>query len=221
MPYISTTEQERQQMLKAIGAESFDDLIKAIPAKLRLTKPLELEPALSEMEITRRINEKTCMNICVQTSNSFLGAGVYDHFIPAAVEAIISRPEFYTAYTPYQAEVSQGTLQAIYEYQSLICELTGMEIANASMYDGASAAAEAILMAVRKNRLNKAVLSGTLHPEFLKVIQVYTEGIGVELITVPMLNGMNVIPCSCSSFSKWLSISTAYLLMFGLSYDRA
>jgi len=190
MPYISTTEQERQQMLQAIGVKSFEELIAAIPEKLRLKEPLKLDPALSELEITRLISTKTCRNMCVQTANSFLGAGIYDHFIPAAVETIISRSEFMTAYTPYQAEVSQGTLQYIYEFQTMICELTGMEIANASMYDGASAAAEAILMAIRKTRLNKAVLSGTLHPEFLKVIKCYTEGIGVELITVPAKDGV-------------------------------
>jgi glycine dehydrogenase subunit 1 len=189
MPYISTTEHERLQMLEAIGVKSFDELIEAIPEKLRLQEPLKLQPAVSELEIIRMVKEKTCRNLCVQTANSFLGAGIYDHFIPSAVEAIISRPEFMTAYTPYQAEVSQGTLQYIYEYQTMICELTGMEIANASMYDGASAAAEAILMSVRKNRLNKAVLSGTLHPEFLKVIRTYTEGIGIELVTVPAKDG--------------------------------
>lgn len=190
MPYISTTDSERQQMLKTIGVQSFEELIEAIPEKLRLKEPLHLDPALSELEITRLINEKTCRNVCVQSANSFLGAGLYDHFIPAAVEAIISRPEFLTAYTPYQAEVSQGTLQYIYEYQTMICELTGMEIANASMYDGATATAEAILMAIRKNRLNKTVLAGTLHPEFLKVIRCYTEGIGVELVIIPAKDGV-------------------------------
>jgi glycine dehydrogenase subunit 1 len=190
MPYISTTEYERQQMLQAIGVSDFEELIRAIPEKMRLKEPLRLDTALSELEIMRKISEKTCKNMCVQTANSFLGAGIYDHFIPAAVETIISRPEFMTAYTPYQAEVSQGTLQYIYEFQTMVCELTGMEIANASMYDGASAAAEAILMAVRKNHLMKAVLSGTLHPEFLKVIKCYTEGIGIELVTVPVKNGI-------------------------------
>jgi glycine dehydrogenase subunit 1 len=190
MPYISTTDYERQQMLQAIGVNDFEELIRAIPEKLRLKEPLNIDSAISELEIIRKINEKTCKNMCVQTANSYLGAGIYDHFIPAAVETITSRPEFMTAYTPYQAEVSQGTLQAIYEFQTLICELTGMEIANASMYDGASAVAEAILMAVRKNRLMKAVLSGTLHPEYLKVIKCYTEGIEVELVTIPALNGV-------------------------------
>ncbi len=189
MPYISNTDEERLQMLKRIGVDSFDELISAIPEHLRMSGPLKLEPALTELEITRRINERGCGNVCVEDANSFLGAGVYDHHIPAAVDTIVSRPEFATAYTPYQAEVSQGTLQFIYEYQTMICELTGMSIANASMYDGASAAAEAILMAVRKNKLKKAVLSGALHPEYLKVIKAYTEGIGIELVICPTANG--------------------------------
>jgi glycine dehydrogenase subunit 1 len=189
MPYISTTEHERQQMLKAIGVSEFNELIKAIPEKLRLQEPLNLEPPLSELEVIRKIAEKTCRNTCVETANSFLGAGLYDHFIPSAVEAIISRPEFMTAYTPYQAEVSQGTLQYIYEFQTMICELTGMGIANASMYDGATAVAEAILMSVRKNKLMKAVVCGTIHPEYMKVVKSYTEGIGVEITTVPEKNG--------------------------------
>lgn len=190
MPYISNTDADRREMLARIGVASFDELIAAIPEPLRLKHPLNLPPALSELEITRLINERTCGNVCVQNANSFLGAGVYDHFIPAAVDTIVSRPEFFTAYTPYQAEVSQGTLQFIYEYQTMICELTGMEIANASMYDGASAIAEAILMAVRKNKLMKAILPATLHPEYVKVIRIYTEGIGVELLTCPAQDGV-------------------------------
>jgi glycine dehydrogenase subunit 1 len=136
-----------------------------VPPQLRIKGDLKLDDPKSELEITRKIQEKTCRNVCSQSANSFLGAGVYDHFIPAAVDTIVSRPEFFTAYTPYQAEVSQGTLQYIYEFQTMICELTGMEIANASMYDGASAVAEAILMAVRKNRLKKAILPATMHPD--------------------------------------------------------
>ncbi len=190
MPYIPTTELQREQMLQAIGVSSFDDLIKAIPAELRVKGLLDIAKEISELEITRSITEKTCKNLCAASANSFLGAGVYDHFIPAAVDTIVSRPEFFTAYTPYQAEVSQGTLQFIYEFQTMICELTGMEVANASMYDGASAVAEAILMSVRKNRLKKAILPETLHPEFVKVIKVYTEGIGIELLTAPSHNGV-------------------------------
>ncbi len=190
MPYIPTTELQQKQMLEAIGVSSFDELIKAVPEKLRLKGQLDIANEVSELEISRSITEKTCKNLCAASANSFLGAGVYDHFIPAAVDTIVSRPEFFTAYTPYQAEVSQGTLQFIYEFQTMICELTGMEIANASMYDGASAIAEAILMSVRKNRLKKAILPATLHPEYYKVIKVYTEGIGVELLTAPAVDGV-------------------------------
>jgi len=189
MPYISNTERDRQLILAEIGAKSFDDLIAAVPDKLRLKEPLKLDEPLSELEISNKIKAKTCQNICAGSANSFLGAGVYDHFIPAAVDTIVSRPEFFTAYTPYQAEISQGTLQFIYEYQTMICELTGMEIANASMYDAASAVAEAILMAVRKNRLTKAILPATLHPEYVKVIKSYTEGVGIELLIAPAKEG--------------------------------
>lgn len=190
MPYISNTKAERQAMLEKIGVANFEELITAIPEKMRLTGMLDLDEPLSELEITRGIKSQTCKDVCTQAVNSFLGAGCYDHFIPAAVDTIISRPEFFTAYTPYQAEVSQGTLQFIYEYQTMVCELTGMEIANASMYDAASAIAEAILMAVRKNKLSKAILPATLHPEYYKVIKIYTEGLDIELLTAPMKDGL-------------------------------
>ena len=190
MPYISTTEQERQEMLREIGLASFKDLIVAIPDKFVLKEQLKLEPAYSEQQISRKVFQLTNTNKCTQSSDSYLGAGVYDHFIPAAVDTIVSRPEFYTAYTPYQAEVSQGTLQFIYEYQTMICELTGMEISNASMYDGATAAAEAILMAVRNTRKNKAIIADTIHPNFKNVISRYTEGSGIELEFIKSLNGV-------------------------------
>jgi len=122
MPYISNTGTERQAMLKKIGVSSFEELIAAIPPKMRMSGPLKLDEPLSELEITRKIKSQTCTDLCTSTANAFLGAGVYDHFIPAAVDTIVSRPEFFTAYTPYQAEVSQGTLQFIYEYQTMICE---------------------------------------------------------------------------------------------------
>ncbi|MCB5266138.1 MAG: aminomethyl-transferring glycine dehydrogenase subunit GcvPA [Candidatus Cloacimonetes bacterium] len=190
MPYISNTDRDRREMFDKIGVKDFDELIQAIPEKFRVKGGLKLDKAMSELEITNKIKSQTCKNLSCGSVNSFLGAGVYDHFIPAAVDSIVSRPEFYSAYTPYQAEVSQGTLQFIYEYQTMICELTGMEIANASMYDGASAVAEAILMAVRKNKREKAILPATLNPEFVKVIKAYTEGVGIELLTVPSKGGV-------------------------------
>ena len=190
MPYISNTERDRQKILKAIGVNKFEDLLTAIPEKLRMKSPLALSQPLSELEINKNIKAKTDKNISCEVVNSFLGGGVYDHFIPAAVDAIVSRPEFCTAYTPYQAEVSQGTLQYIFEYQTMICELTGREIANAGMYDGASAIAEAILMAVRKNHLTKAILPATLNPNYVKVVKAYTEGNGIELLIAPEKDGL-------------------------------
>lgn len=190
MPYIPNTDRDRQVMFAKIGVKDFNELIQAIPEKYRLKGELNLGKPMTELEITNKIQSQTCRNTCTQTANSFLGAGVYDHFIPSAVDAITSRPEFLTSYTPYQAEVSQGTLQFIYEYQTMICELTGMEIANASMYDGASAVAEAVLMAVRKNRKTKALLPQTLNPTFVDIIRSYTEGLGVDLQFIPMKDGV-------------------------------
>ena len=190
MPYISNTERDRQKILKTIGVNKFEDLLTAIPEKLRMKKPLALSEPLSELEINKNIQAKKGKNISCEKVNSFLGGGIYDHFIPSAIETIVSRPEFLTAYTPYQAEVSQGTLQYIFEYQTLICELTGMEIANAGMYDGASSIAEAILMAVRKNHLTKAILPATLNPNYVQVIKAYTEGNGIELLFAPEKDGV-------------------------------
>ncbi|MBT3169599.1 MAG: aminomethyl-transferring glycine dehydrogenase subunit GcvPA [Candidatus Cloacimonetes bacterium] len=187
MPYISNTDNERKQMLAEIGVDKFEKLVENIPQKFRENVKLQLGDAMSELEISRKISELANKNNAIV--NSFLGAGIYDHFIPAAVDHIVLNPEFHTAYTPYQAEVSQGTLQYIYEYQTLICELTGMEISNAGMYDGATAAAEAILMAVRKTKKFRAVIAGTVNPDFIEVIKAYTEGIEIELITIPVKNG--------------------------------
>jgi len=190
MPYISNTDAQRKQMLNEIGAERFEDLIEDIPQKFRLNNLLKMKAPLSEMEMVREFNQLANKNKSQDELNSFLGAGVYDHFIPAAVDHIVLKPEFHTAYTPYQAEVSQGTLQYIYEYQTMICRLTGMEISNAGMYDGSSAAAEAILMAIRANRKNKVIISANIHPVYLRVIKAYTEGIGVEILFAPSNNGV-------------------------------
>jgi len=189
MPFISNTDKERKEMLTAIGVEKFEDLLTNIPKKFFLKEDCCLDEPFSELEISRKISSLTARNVSTTKSNSFLGGGIYDHFIPAAVDHIILRPEFHSAYTPYQAEVSQGTLQYIYEYQTMICELTGMEISNAGMYDGASAAAEAILMTTRKTKNFKAIISGTLNPNYLEVIKSYTEGVGIELVLIPAING--------------------------------
>ncbi len=189
MPYISNTDEERQEMLKEIGVKTFSELVSNIPEKFIHNKEYLLEPGLSEMEITKKVKDLAKKNLSNNDVISFLGGGIYDHFIPAAVQHIVNRPEFLTAYTPYQAEVSQGTLQTHYEYQSMICDMTGMDLSNDGMYDGASAAAEAILMAVRKTKIHKAVIAGTINPLYLQVIKSYTEGVKIDLQIVPEKDG--------------------------------
>jgi len=189
MPFISNTDEQRLQMLKDIGVTSFKDLLSGIPEDLVLTEPLHLNEPLSELEITRRVKEISSRNINTSEVVSFLGAGIYDHFVPAAVGYVIGRPEFYSAYTPYQAEVSQGTLQFIYEYQTLICELTGMDASNASMYDGATACAEAILLALRHNKKKKVLISSLLHPHYKEVIETYITPLEPEIVYIPQKNG--------------------------------
>jgi len=190
MSYIPQSDQERQQLLQAIGVEKFTDLLGGIPEKLRLEGLLDLPEALSELETVRYLDELAAQNKAGNGHANFMGGGAYDHFIPAIVPYLAGRPEFQTAYTPYQAEVSQGTLQAIYEYQSLICRLTGMDVANASMYDGASAVAEAASLAMSATGRNKILYSRLLHPHYRDLIEAYCGGRGVELIPVADDNGV-------------------------------
>ena len=178
MPFIVNSDAERAEMLRQIGVEGFEDLVADIPAGIRLQKALDLLPAMGEPEVKRLLEQMAKQNAATADHVSFLGAGSYDHFIPAAVKTISSRSEFYTAYTPYQAEVSQGTLQAIYEYQSMMCRLYGMDVANASMYDGASALAEAAIMAVNITGRNDIVVAGKLHPYSRQVLETYLEAAG-------------------------------------------
>lgn len=187
MPYIPNTEKNRREMLDKLGFQDIQELFSPIPENLKLKKGLNLPPALSEMELLREIEQISKNNN--SDLNIFAGGGVYDHFIPSAVDTIISRPEFMTAYTPYQAEVSQGTLQAIYEYQTCICRLTGMDVANASMYDGGSAAAEAIILSVNNRKKSKVLISETVNPLFRQVIDTYLIGRDIEAILIPRKNG--------------------------------
>jgi len=189
MPFISNTDRERKAMLEACGVSNFKELIANIPAEFLENLNFDLSEPMSELEVTRYLNELADLNFTTNETISFLGGGIYDHFVPAAVKHVISRPEFMTAYTPYQAEVSQGTLQYIYEYQTMICELTGMEVSNAGMYDGATAAAEAVLMAVRKTKKYRAVVAETINPFYLDVIKTYTKGVGIEIVTIPEKDG--------------------------------
>ncbi|MBI3754991.1 MAG: aminomethyl-transferring glycine dehydrogenase subunit GcvPA, partial [Deltaproteobacteria bacterium] len=176
MSYIPHTEKDIQEMLDAVGVASVEELFKPIPDNLRLKKPLNLPASLSEQELHQKLSALGKKNATVDEYISFLGAGAYHHYIPSVVNHLILRSEFYTAYTPYQPEISQGTLQAIFEYQTLICQLTGMEVANASMYDGASATAEAVLMARRITNRAKVILNAALHPEYREVVKTYLSG---------------------------------------------
>jgi glycine dehydrogenase subunit 1 len=177
MSYIPNTNADRAAMLKAIGVESVDELFHDVPETLRYPE-LHLPPPVSEPEVLRELQEISEHNVDLEHAPCFLGAGAYRHFVPSVVGHIIGRSEFYTAYTPYQPEISQGTLQSIFEYQSMICALTGMDAANASHYDGATALAEAVVMAVSvaRGKRRRIVISAGVHPEYRAVVRTYTQG---------------------------------------------
>jgi glycine dehydrogenase subunit 1 len=182
MTYIPISPNERDAMLKTVGVNSLDDLFDAVPQKHRFPE-LDLPPALTEMEAAALLNEMATTNENVREHMiSFLGAGAYNHYIPAVVDHILRRGEFYSAYTPYQPEISQGTLQAIFEYQSLMTNLTGMDVSNASHYDGATATAEAVNLAFAqfRGKRKKIVMSPTVHPQYREVIRTYSQGMGLE-----------------------------------------
>jgi len=187
MPYIPNTDDDRLRMLTRIGVDNVEELFGVIPDGLRLKRPLEIQ-ATPEVELVRELEHMSGNNRGALTC--FAGGGVYDHFIPAAVGSIISRPEFMTAYTPYQAEVSQGTLQVIYEFQTHICRLTGLDVANASMYDGATAAAEAVILATNVTKRKKVLVSETVNPLYREVVRTYLSGRDVELVIVDHKNGL-------------------------------
>lgn len=184
MPYFPNTESDRRAMLEAIGAASVDELFAMIPAELRMNRGLCVPPGLGELELTAHVNELAGRNTSAGESACFLGGGSYDHFIPAVVDMVAARSEFYTAYTPYQAEASQGSLQAFFEYQTLIAQLTGMDVSNASMYDGGSAAAEAVLMAMHATGRNRIVTAASVHPEYRQILATYLAGQDVEIVTL-------------------------------------
>jgi len=178
--YIPNSPEERTEMLEAIGLKSAEQLFDSIPHELRLQRPLNTPAALSEIELLDKFERLGQQNAAARRI-SFLGAGAYSHYIPTIVDHIISRSEFFTAYTPYQPEISQGTLQTIFEFQTLVCQLTGMEVANASMYDGSTALAEAVLMAERVTRRSKVVASAAVHPQYLEVVNTYVQHAGIHL----------------------------------------
>ncbi len=182
MRYIPHTEAEIEQMLDVIGLPNIEALFSYIPEKYRLNRPLQIPEAASEQEVLAELTALAQRNVNTSTHDWFLGAGTYAHFTPSAVDALISRAEFTTAYTPYQPEISQGTLQAIFEWQTMICSLTGTEVANASLYDGASATAEAVLMAMRITRRNRVVFARDLNPRDRDVVRTYLAGLGAQCV---------------------------------------
>jgi glycine dehydrogenase subunit 1 len=188
MDYTQLTESQRQQMLATIGVESFEALLADIPADVRLDRPLDIPAPLSEPELLARLDELACSNDATHKV-CFLGGGAYDHFIPTVVNALASQSEFVTAYTPYQAEASQGTLQVFYEFQTMVCQLTGMEVANASLYEAGSAVAEAVLMLASVTGKREIVLPATLHPHYREIVATYVDQLPLTIIDVPMNNG--------------------------------
>lgn len=193
MNYLPNTDKDRQEMLKTIGVNSIDELFADIPPALRMKRPLNLPPGMSEQELQKHMRELAAENKNLTEYACFIGAGAYDHYVPAVVRHVLARSEFYTAYTPYQPEVSQAVLQSIFEYQTMICELTGMDAANASMYDGASAAAEAVTIAAGLTRRKVALVSRTVHPETRETIRTYAAGHGIDVREIPMKDGVTSV----------------------------
>lgn len=190
MPYIQNTDADRARMLEVIGAKSVDELFADIPDGIRLKRDLDLPEGLSEMELQQRIYSLALQNVTAFCRPTFLGAGSYRHFVPTVVDHMAGRAEFVTAYTPYQPEASQGSLQAFFEYQSMMCMLTGMDISNASMYDGGSALTEAALMAVDLKRKKRIAVSEAVHPEYRAILDTYMKYYGVEIAVIPHENGV-------------------------------
>jgi len=191
MEYIPNTKQDQEAMLKTIGLSSMEELFADIPKEVRLKKSLKLPKPLSEMELIRQLQAMSEQNADLDHYACFLGAGAYDHFVPAVVSHLIFRSEFYTSYTPYQAEISQGVLQALFEYQTMICELTGMEVSNASLYDGGSALAESAMMAVRITKRSTILVSSAIHPNYRAVLRTYLSGSQVKIVGIPWTDGVS------------------------------
>jgi glycine dehydrogenase subunit 1 len=208
--YIPNAPEERAEMLHQVGLSSAEQLFDSIPKDLRLSRNLNTPAALSEIELLAGFEKLAARNSGARRT-SFMGAGAYRHYIPTIVDHIISRSEFFTAYTPYQPEISQGTLQSIFEFQTLVCQLTGMEVANASMYDGSTALAEAVLMAERVTKRTKVISCGAIHPEYLEVITTYVQHAGIDLLHADVNSSTGQI--SASSLDGLLDDKTAALVV--------
>ncbi|MFB9761873.1 aminomethyl-transferring glycine dehydrogenase subunit GcvPA [Ectobacillus funiculus] len=188
--YLPMTEDDKKQMLGVIGVESIEELFSDVPERVRFQGDLRVKPAKAESALVKELSELARKNANTKEYASFLGAGVYDHYIPVIVDHVISRSEFYTAYTPYQPEISQGELQAIFEFQTMICELTGMDVANSSMYDGGTALAEAAMLAAGHTRKEKIVVSKAVHPEARAVLKTYAAGQNLEVVEIGCKDGV-------------------------------
>jgi glycine cleavage system P protein (glycine dehydrogenase) subunit 1 len=189
LSYLALTDADREAMLETIGASSVEELFADLPAGVRLGRELDLPPALTEQELTAYFEALAAENAHVGTELSFLGAGMYDHYVPAIVDAVLQRGELLTAYTPYQPELSQGVLQAIFEYQTAICELTGMDVSNASGYDGTTVAADACFVAKHATGRSKVVVTEATNPQVRQVVKTYAPGFGLEVVKVPHRGG--------------------------------
>ncbi|MBM7650456.1 glycine dehydrogenase subunit 1 [Bacillus ectoiniformans] len=188
--YLPMTESDQKEMLTTIGVTAIDELFEDIPEKVRFNGLYQIKEAKSEPALKKELSALAAKNANAKQYASFLGAGVYDHYAPSIVDHVISRSEFYTAYTPYQPEISQGELQAIFEFQTMICELTGMDVANSSMYDGGTALAEAAMLSAGQTKRKKVIVSETVHPESRDVLLTYAKGQNIEVVVVPHKNGV-------------------------------
>jgi glycine dehydrogenase subunit 1 len=188
--YLSLTDRDREEMLAAIGVSSVDELFRDIPEGVRFDRELDLDPPLSEQELSSHLEELAARNVDTTQELSFLGAGIYDHYVPAVVDAVLQRGELLTAYTPYQPEMSQGVLQAIFEYQTAICELTGMDVSNASGYDGTTVAADACYVAKHATGRTKVVVTEATNPQVRQVVKTYAPGFGLDVVEVPHRAGV-------------------------------
>ena len=209
MRYLPTTPREQKEMLEKIGAGSIEDLLVRVPAKARLSRPLALAPALAEMDLIRHMRTLAAKNADADSAICFLGGGSYDHYVPSPINHLVLRGEFFTAYTPYQPEASQGTLRTIFEYQTMIAELTGMDVANASIYDGASSLAEAALMAHSATGRNELVVASSVNPLYRQVVETYVDGPGLRLREAPAPDGV----ADPDALRKLVGVKTAAVIV--------
>src|SRR3954470_19323432 len=188
--YTSATDEDRREMLDAIGVGSIDDLFAAVPEAVRLGRPLDLPPGKPEAEVYARSRDLSARNVSTEDEISFLGAGMYDHYVPSLIDSILARSEFLTPYTPYQPEISQGGLQVMFEYQTAISELTGLPVSNASVYEGPSAVAAAGWLAHAHTRKSRFLVSEGLHPHSRETLETTSAGWGTTIETIPLANGL-------------------------------